>query len=268
MGMKIDSVQLAPFHLGPDKISFSPEMRHHYANSAQKAALLSQSPAERVHFSSLAQLAQAHEMKLNAQEIVKSQPVARPGAAAPQIPRITPAQAMLSAEMLNIGKPPLESNACEVHPEFNYFSCPIVKDKDDGHQDEARRDEQQEEAFLQSEEEEMLELDDLFTPTQAQSLGRGFITLSFKWLGEEKARQVVPKIFPPRREKDREKYLSGLYNHMEPVNSEYAQEVALNIVSLLKEMNPGEDITPTLELMLQVGGKCSLLDPPAQNKKP
>jgi len=93
----------------------------------------------------------------------------------------------------------------------------------------------------------------LFTPDQSKALCRGFFTLSVKWLGEEETRVLLPQIFPEDRDKDRAQYLEALYDEAAPVNPEYAELVALNIVALLRKNNPGEDITATIDYVMQAG---------------
>ena len=93
----------------------------------------------------------------------------------------------------------------------------------------------------------------LFTPAQAQALSRGFIALTFEWMEEDNAKAVVPQIFPEKREDERVQFLAGLYDYNLPVNPEYAESVALNILSLLKKFNPDQDISETIEYMITFG---------------
>jgi len=251
MGMKVDSIQLGAFYLDVQSLNFSPETMHLSPFASARAAMLNRDGSEKVHFSRLALQARQHDQARRVAERQNKLPIRSHPAHDPRVRQNQPAAANLPL-FLQLLK--MEEEAQETYfKEQAHNPNPKKSSPEEKHRKmDLTRWEGQEQEY---------ERTALFTPEQSQALCRGFITLCFKWLGEEEAKAVVPQIFPPRREKDRAQYLSALYNDKLPVRAEYAELVALNIVGLLRRQNPGQDVSPTIDFVMQIGNKPTVAHP-------
>jgi len=249
MGMKVDSIQLGAFYLDVQSLNFSPETMHLSPFASARAAMLSRESSEKVHFSRLALQARQHDQARRVAERHAKLPHRTNPA---HDPRVQPGKTANPNLPLFVQLLKMEEEAQETYFKEQAHSPnpPKTSPGEEHRKMDLTRWEGQEYARTA-----------LFTPAQSQALCRGFITLCFKWLGEEEAKAVVPQVFPLRREKDRAQYLSALYNDKLPVRAEYAELVALNIVGLLRRQNPGQDVSPTIDFVMQIGNKPTVAHP-------
>jgi len=156
------------------------------------------------------------------------------------------------------------SSQLETQKKFKETATSTIRHKETFDNKVRGRRQRIEERLPRKEEEEEPEEEKgrIFTPEDSQALCRGFIILSYKWLGKEKACTVIPEVFPGGEAEKRTKFLQGLYDEKIPIDSEYAEKVAFNILGLLRTWNPDRDISAIVDFVLQTGSREKLPNEP------
>jgi len=239
MGTQVNAIQLDGFHLAPEAMFYNPEMIHLVNPEPAKVKAISRALDEKVHFSRMAQQMLAHDHSTNLDAFSRSaddhythshrHPVAEKS-------RNSGAKA----------DPALFEELKKM--EQKAFEAPEKDSSDPGIDEHAHHQHHRREAVPECKIAS-------FDTEEAQALCRGFLSLGFKWLGEEKAAALTKHVFPAKDPRKKTKFIDGLYNDKIPVDPEYAGQVAVNIVGLLRRCNPYADLCSTIDLMILVGKK-------------